>query len=88
MKKQEWGKSRKEGGGEKGRKPKRRYWYRRRKQIKDRKKEMNQQAEGRVWGLKRKGHGTLRAKKKPIREDFLEAESFVTALHSAQEGLL
>lgn len=72
MKKQKRGKSRKEGGGEKRRKPKRRYWYRRKKQIKDRKKEMNQQAEGRVWRLKRKGHGTLRAKEKPIREDFLK----------------
>lgn len=41
-----------------------------------------------MWGFKRKGHGTLRAKERPIREDFLEVESFTTALHSAQEGLM
>lgn len=47
MKKQAWGKNRKEGGGEKGGKPKRRYWHGRKKQIEDRKKEFNQQAEER-----------------------------------------
>ena len=46
MKEQEWGKNRKVGG-EKGGKPKRRYWHRRKKQIEDRKKEFNQQAEER-----------------------------------------
>lgn len=49
MKKQEWGKNRKEGGGEKGGKPKRRYWHRRKKQTEG-KTELNQQTEERDQG--------------------------------------